>query len=103
MTLTPKNHDVFGARDTFETGAGLAGIYRLGRLEEQGLCQVDRLPFSIRVLLESVLRNCDGYQVTEQDVKNLAGWSASQPAPAGQFAPVGSRSAGGRWGRCSPA
>jgi aconitate hydratase len=72
--------DPFGVRDTFATGSGTAGIYRLARLEEAGLGQVSRLPYSIRVLLEAVLRNCDGYQVTEQDVRNLAGWQAESPA-----------------------
>ncbi|WP_153558733.1 aconitate hydratase AcnA [Roseimaritima sediminicola] len=71
--------DPFGARDTFETGNGPATIYRLSRLQEAGLGQIDRLPFSIRILLEAVLRNCDGFAVTEQDVRNLAGWNAADP------------------------
>ena len=70
--------DPFSARDTFDTGTGSAGIYRLSNLEEAGLTKVDELPFSIRVLLESLLRNCDGYVVTEDDVKNLANWTASR-------------------------
>lgn len=72
--------DPFGARDTFETGAGKAGIYRLSKLESLGFGAVSQLPYSIRVLLESVLRNCDGYVVTEDDVKALAGWNAVSPA-----------------------
>ena len=72
--------DPFQARDTFDTGAGRAGIYRLRKLEELGLCKVERLPFSIRVMLEAALRNCDGYEVTEDDVRNLAGWNAAKPA-----------------------
>jgi aconitate hydratase len=75
-----RKRDPFGARETFETGSGKAGMYRLSKLEELGLCQVDRLPYSIRVMLEAALRNCDGYEVTEQDVKNLAGWQAAKPA-----------------------
>jgi len=67
-------HDPFHARDTFDTGAGRAGIYRLTTLEDAGLTQVAALPYSIRILLESVLRNCDGYQVTEDDVRHLAAW-----------------------------
>ena len=70
--------DPFGARDKFDTGSGTAGIYRLSKLEEMGLTEVAALPFSIRVLLESLLRNCDGYIVSEDDVKNLANWSASR-------------------------
>ncbi|MEX2186348.1 MAG: aconitate hydratase AcnA [Pirellulales bacterium] len=72
--------DPFKARDTFDTGSGAAGIYRLARLEQLGLTKVARLPYSIRVLLESVLRNCDGYLVAEEDVKNLAAWNAAAPA-----------------------
>lgn len=70
--------DPFSARDTFDTGSGTAGIYRLSTLEAAGLTKVAELPFSIRVLLESLLRNCDGYVVTEDDVKNLAGWASSR-------------------------
>ena len=69
--------DPFGARDTFDTGDGSAGIYRLSQLEKAGLTKIDQLPFSIRILLESCLRNCDGYVVAEDDVKNLANWAAS--------------------------
>jgi aconitate hydratase len=72
--------DPFGARDTFDTGSGEAGIYRLKKLEELGLGEISRLPYSIRVLLEAALRNCDGYIVTEEDVKALAGWNAAEPA-----------------------
>src|SRR2546423_12599843 len=72
--------DPFGSRDTFRAAAGPLGIYRLRKLEKLGLGTVSRLPFSIRVLLESVLRSCDGFEVTEADVKNLAAWSAAGPA-----------------------
>ena len=72
--------DPFGARDAFDTGNGTATLYRLSRLEEAGLGEIGKLPFSIRVLLEAVLRNCDGFSVTEQDVKNLASWNAAAPA-----------------------
>jgi aconitate hydratase len=74
--------DPFGARDTFATANGPVGIYRLSRLEEQGLGEVSRLPYSMRVLLEAVLRNCDGFTVTEEDVRNVAGWNAASPAKA---------------------
>ncbi|HZN37119.1 MAG TPA: aconitate hydratase AcnA [Pirellulaceae bacterium] len=77
---TPTLFDPFQSRDTFETPSGKAGIYRLERLERQGLGQVSKLPFSMRVLLEAVLRNCDGYEVTEADVRALAAWNAESPA-----------------------
>ncbi len=69
--------DPFQAHDTFDTGSGRAGIYRLSKLEDLGLARIAELPFSIRVLLESCLRNCDGYVVSENDVKNLANWAAT--------------------------
>ncbi|MGC3968702.1 MAG: aconitate hydratase AcnA [Pirellulales bacterium] len=75
-----RSRDMFGARDTFNTSAGKIGIYRLSKLEQLGLCRTADLPYSIRILLEAVLRNCDGYIVTEEDVKGLAGWKAAKPA-----------------------
>lgn len=77
----------WSALETFETGSGPAGIYRIAKLEEAGLCTVSQLPFSIRVLLESVLRHCDGVRVTEQDVCNLAGWSPTAAAVEIPFLP----------------
>src|SRR5258708_33045965 len=69
--------DAFGARATL----GDYAMYRLDKLVQLGLApNLDRLPFSIKILLEAVLRNVDNYIVTEQDVKNLATWDALQPA-----------------------
>ena len=70
----------FQARGTFESGTGPIGIYRLNVLEDQGLTTISKLPFSIRVLLESVLRKCDGHVVTRNDVENLSRWNAADPA-----------------------
>lgn len=72
--------DPFGARSTFKAPQGELGIYRLSALEAAGIGNVSKLPFSIRILLEAVLRNCDGYQVSEDDVRNLANWNAAKPA-----------------------
>ncbi|HRF02742.1 MAG TPA: aconitate hydratase AcnA [Pirellulaceae bacterium] len=72
--------DPFSARDTFDTGHGRAVLYRLDRLEKRGFGPIAKLPYSIRVLLESVLRNCDGFVVTEEDVIKLATWNAADPA-----------------------
>ncbi|MCH2114065.1 MAG: aconitate hydratase AcnA [Pirellulales bacterium] len=77
MTAPTSKKDPFHARDTFETGNGQAGIYRLSQLEKDRLTTIDALPFSIRVLLESCLRNCDGIIVSEEDVSNLAKWTHS--------------------------
>jgi aconitate hydratase len=76
----PKFKDPFGVRASLETKSGRAAIYRLDGLEKSGLGNLSRLPFSIRVLLEAVLRNCDGTLVTEDDVRALAAWNAAAPA-----------------------
>ena len=67
----------FGARDVFETRQGKFTFYRLSRLEASGLGQISRLPFSVKILLEAVLRNLDGYKITQEDVRHLAAWSDS--------------------------
>jgi aconitate hydratase len=72
--------DTFGARSTLDTGFGRAAIYRLDALEKAGVAPgLARLPFSIRVLLEAVLRSVDGELVTAEDVKNLGAWNAALP------------------------
>jgi aconitate hydratase len=72
--------DAFGARAMLETSGGRAAIYRLDHLEEVGLGVISRLPFSLKVLLEAVVRSCDGVLVSEEDVKTLARWNAKSPA-----------------------
>ena len=52
-------------------------FHHLGALEKAGLGRISRLPVSIRVVLESVLRNCDGLKVTEEHVRQLAAWGAT--------------------------
>src|SRR5271165_855526 len=66
---------------TFDAGGGKEGTYySLPALEERGVGKISRLPVSIRIVLESVLRNCDGKKVTEKDVFALANWNAKEPA-----------------------
>jgi len=67
----------FGAQVSLKVGQKECQIFRLSRLEDLGLTQIDRLPFSIRILLENILRNEDGKLVTEEDVENLAGYDAA--------------------------
>ena len=75
--------DAFGALDTLDTDQGPVAFYRLGALEGQGLARgLDRLPCSIKILLESVLRNLDGELVREEDVRRLAAWEAARPLDA---------------------
>src|SRR6187402_1220893 len=82
MSTASKKNNPFGARDTFPVGDKRLGIYRLSKLEKDGLVpSLEKLPFSIRVLLEAVLRNCDGFSVTAEDVKRLAKWNAPAPEP----------------------
>jgi aconitate hydratase len=65
----------FGSLQTLETGSGSAGkFFSLPHLEKTGVGPISRLPVSIRIVLESVLRNCDGVKITEANVKALANW-----------------------------
>ncbi|TDU70736.1 aconitase [Prosthecobacter fusiformis] len=65
---------------TFTTGTGTTGkFYSLPELEKQGVGKISKLPVSIRIVLESLLRNLDGKKVTEKDVTNLANWNAKNP------------------------
>ncbi len=78
----------FNARDTLKTTGGSYTFYRLDKLERDGLVKLDRLPYSIRVLLESLLRLCNESEITRQDVINLAGWQAA-PLSSSQNASAG--------------
>ncbi len=71
----PTPNDPFRALRSFDLGGGREGrLYSLPALEEAGLGRISRLPVSIRVVLESVLRNCDGRKVLEANVRELAAW-----------------------------
>jgi len=70
----------FGGTKTLDTKAGRFSYFPLSAVEEAGLTTISRLPFSIRVLLESVLRKLDNFIVTEQDVKNVASWNPKSVA-----------------------
>jgi aconitate hydratase len=73
--------DEFKALNKFDAGNGREGfLYLLPALEEQGIGTISRLPVSIRIVLESVLRNCDGKKVRHKDVEALAKWNAKKPA-----------------------
>ena len=68
-------HHLSGTLQTFDSGGGRMGkFYSLPALEKAGVGPVSRLPVSIRLVLESVLRNCDGKKVTEHNVRALANW-----------------------------
>jgi aconitate hydratase len=68
------SHNLFDSLQTFAIGSRKGSYYALRALEQAGLGKVSRLPVSIRIVLESVLRNCDGKKVTQEHVRQLAGW-----------------------------
>jgi aconitate hydratase len=69
------SHNLHNTLQEFEIGAGKSGkFYSLRALEKAGVGRISRLPVSIRIVLESVLRNCDGKKVTEEHVRQLANW-----------------------------
>src|SRR5687767_10865035 len=74
-----QTNNPFGAEAKRSSKLGDLTYYRLSRLTEQGIGHVDKLPFSIKVLLESCLRNTDNFEVTEEDVRTLAAWNAPKP------------------------
>jgi aconitate hydratase len=71
--------DPFGALTSLETASGTVSYYQIGRLAELGHGNLERLPFSIRILLENLLRRYDGRFVTEDDVLALAAWNPTDP------------------------
>ena len=71
----------FGTRGAINVGGGMADIYRLRKLADQGIGRIERLPFSIKVLLENALRNEDGRHFQPEDIENLAAWNAREHRP----------------------
>jgi len=63
-----------------KSGSSLGYYYSLPQLEAQGVGEISKLPVSIRIVLESVLRNCDGKRIQNESVSTLANWNASSPA-----------------------
>src|ERR1051326_7757014 len=73
-----KPQSLFDTLQEFDLGDGKRGsFYSLPQLEKAGVGPISQLPVSIRLVLESVLRNCDGKRVTEQNVRALANWKAN--------------------------
>src|SRR5512144_1542840 len=71
-------HNLFNTLQSFSLTGGKTGqFYSLPQLEKEGVGPVSRLPVSIRVVLESVLRNFDGQKITEDDVRSIANWQAT--------------------------
>jgi aconitate hydratase len=74
-------------RVEFETGSGKAFLYSLEKLKEQGYENIAKLPFSVKILLEAVLREFDGHAVTEKDIEALANYNAKDPQGEIPFKP----------------
>ena len=74
--------DTYDARATLETAAGPVDYYRLGALEEAGIVNLAKMPYSIRVLLENVLRHTADGIASDEDVRRVASWT--QEAHAAQ-------------------
>src|SRR6266508_250873 len=71
-------HNTFNTLDSFDLGNGKRGqFYSLPKLQAAGIGPISKLPVSIRIVLESVLRNVDGRKITERDVRTLANWSCT--------------------------
>src|SRR5262245_43914820 len=79
MSTTADPHSLFDSLQTLTVGKSPGrSYYSLPALEKAGLGKVSRLPVTIRIVLESVLRNCDGQRSTAADVRAPAGWQATE-------------------------
>ena len=77
------SHNLFNSLQSFTTGSGAsAHFYSLPQLEKEGIAAISKLPVSIRIVLESVLRNYDGLKISEGDVRVLANWKANETRTA---------------------
>ncbi len=77
------SHNLFNTLQSFDLGNGKSGkFYSLPALEAAGVGPISKLPVSIRLVLESVLRNCDGLKVQEANVKELANWKPTEERTA---------------------
>lgn len=79
--MSKSMHNLWNTLRSFECGGVQRQYYSISALEEQGIGPISRLPVSVRIVLESLLRNYDNRQITEQDVENLANWDAKSPKP----------------------
>ena len=80
--------DPFGAMSSFTTSDGSSAAFMdIGTLEREGGYKLDNLPISIRILLEAALRKCDGFLVTEDDVRHIAAWSPTMTPEEIPFSP----------------
>ena len=74
-------NDLFKARDVLKVGKKEYTYYRLDALEKAGLTKLGKLPYSIRIVLEAALRQCNDKEITQGDVKNIAAWKPQSARP----------------------
>ncbi len=79
--MPSQTRNPFSSRNTLKVDGRSYLFYDLNALSKQKVGHIERLPYSIKVLLEAMLRNVDGFVVTNDDVIGLAGWNAKSPAP----------------------
>ncbi|TLS37441.1 aconitate hydratase AcnA [Pseudalkalibacillus caeni] len=78
MANTNVNNDVYNAKKSFEANGKTYHYFNLKALEDAGLGDVTKLPYTIKVLLESVLRQYDGKVITKEHIENLAKWGTKE-------------------------
>ena len=88
MTTRP---DPFNALATLDTSGGAVRYYDIGALTRAGVADVGALPYTVRILLENLLRRFDGEIVTQEDIVALAQWSPSNLVAARAAVPAGAR------------
>ncbi|MCB9111548.1 MAG: aconitate hydratase AcnA [Anaerolineales bacterium] len=81
-------NDLFKSRDVLKVGDRQYVIFRLEALEKAGLTKLEKLPYSIRVVLEAALRQCNDKEITQEDVKNIAAWTPKGTRPGIPFLPA---------------
>ncbi len=81
-------NDLFKSRDVLKVGNKEYVIFRLDTLEKAGLTKLGKLPYSIRIVLEAALRQCNDKEITQADVKNIASWSPKGARPGIPFLPA---------------
>ncbi len=79
--------DLFKSRDVLKVGKKEYIFFRLDALEKAGLVKLNKLPYSIRIVLEAALRQCNDNEITQDDVKNIAAWTPKGARPGIPFLP----------------